>query len=109
MRTPLLFETAPRFSGPAYDPAVDQARLTKQLGRVFDVMCDGRWRILQEIAEATGDPHASISAQLRHLRKPRFGGYVVQKRRRAPLSGTWEYRVAAGDPRDPMAEGADHR
>lgn len=93
MRAPTLFDTVPRFDGPACDPALDQKRLTRQVGRVFDLVKDGRWRTLQEIADATGDPHASISAQLRHLQKPRFGAYVVEKRRRSPLSGTWEYRL----------------
>jgi hypothetical protein len=93
MRTPSLFDVSPRFDGPVYDPAVDQARLTKQLGRVFGLMRDGCWRSLQDIVDATGDPHASISAQLRHLRKPRFGGYTVEKRRRTATCGTWEYRL----------------
>lgn len=35
---------------------------------------------------------ASISARLRDLRKPKFGGYVVERRRRTV--GTWEYRVS---------------
>src|SRR4051794_27741964 len=43
MNTPSLFDTAPRFDGPSYDPAIDQARLTKQLGRVFDAVYDGAW------------------------------------------------------------------
>jgi hypothetical protein len=71
---------------------LDQERLTQQLGRIFTVMRDGEWRSLNEIADVTAAPHASISAQLRHLRKPRFGAYVVEKRRRGD-SGTWEYRV----------------
>jgi hypothetical protein len=92
---PTLFNTAPRFDGPCFDPAFDQDRLSKQLGRVFDTMRDGGWRTLQEIADATGDPQASISAQLRHLRKPRFGGYTVEKRRRGlPEHGLYEYRMA---------------
>jgi hypothetical protein len=58
------------------------------------LMSDGYWRTLDEIAHATGDPHASISAQLRHLRKPRFGAYVVEKRHRgAPARGLYEYRL----------------
>ena len=93
MRTPSLFDTSPRFDGPCFDPALDQARLTKQLGRVFDAMSDGAWWTLDAIATATGDPHASVSAQLRHLRKPRFGGYAVEKRRRNADGGTWEYRL----------------
>lgn len=94
MRTPSLFDVSPRFDGPAYDPALDQARLSKQIGRVFTLMADGVWRTLDEIAAATGDPAASISAQLRHLRKPRFGSYTIEKRRRGvPEHGLYEYRL----------------
>jgi hypothetical protein len=77
--------------GPAYDAARDGPRLQAQMARVYALMRDGRWRTLAEIAEATGDPPASVSAQLRHLRKPRFGGHRVEKRRR--VGGLWEYRL----------------
>ena len=90
---PTLFDTAPRFDGAVYDVQLDHARLTKQLGRVYAFMRSGEWRTLDEIATATGDPHASVSSQLRHLRKDRFGAHNVQKRRRG-CSGTWEYRLA---------------
>ena len=85
--------TAPRFAGVVYDPALDDARLTRQLGRVFEAIRGGEWLTLQDIADATGDPHASISAQLRHLRKVRFGSHLVEKRRRTATCGTWEYRL----------------
>ena len=86
----------PRFNGPAYDPALDQVRLTGQALRVFRIMSDGKWWTLGEIAQTTGDPEASISAQLRHLRKPRFGGHTVNKRRRGePGHGWWEYQLVA--------------
>jgi hypothetical protein len=98
-QTPSLFETAPRFNGVVYDPALDDGRLRRQIGRVFALMSDGAWRSLQEIADATGDPHASLSAQLRHLRKRRFGGHTVEKRRRTSRGGTWEYRLAGGGAR----------
>lgn len=89
------------FSGPAYDPAHDRARLTGQIQRVFQVLFVSRifgdWLTLAEIRERTGDPEASISAQLRHLRKPRFGGHTIDKRRRGdPAAGLWEYRMGAG-------------
>lgn len=95
MINPSLFETA-RFNGPVYDPALDDDRLRRQIGRVFALMRDGAWRSLYEIAEATGDPETSTSAQLRHLRKRRFGGYMVEKRRRTMRGGTYEYRLADG-------------
>ena len=83
-----------RFDGPAYDPALDQGRLTGQLARIYRLMRDGEWRTLGEIATATGDPEASVSAQLRHLRKARFGHHQVEKRRRGhPKRGLWEYQL----------------
>lgn len=68
-----------RFNGPDYDHQRDSERLSKQHERVLAVMLDHKPHTLAEIAEATGDPQASVSAQLRHLRKPRFGGHKVIK------------------------------
>ena len=82
-----------RFDGPAYAPGIDQVRLARQIGQILFLMLDNQWRTLAEIEQATGYPQSSISAQLRHLREPRFGAYVVEKRRRVPQGGTWEYRV----------------
>jgi hypothetical protein len=82
----------PRFDGADYVPQLDDVRLKGQLLRIWELMKDHRWRSLHEIAVATKDPEASISAQLRHLRKERFGNHVVDRRRRAE-GGTYEYRV----------------
>jgi DNA-binding CsgD family transcriptional regulator len=55
----------------------------------------GGWLTLGEIAELTAFSEASVSAQLRNLRKPKYGGYVVEKRRRRCLGGAqWEYRMS---------------
>ena len=82
------------FNGPTYDPSYDLVRLTGQIKRVYDCMSDGNWRTLDEIHRATNDPHASISAQLRHLRKPRFGSHEVDRRARGDRSnGLYEYRL----------------
>lgn len=88
---PRIPEGETRTMGPAYDPSQDRQRLQGQMERVFRLMRDGRWRTLNEIAEVTGDPPASISAQLRHLRKPRFGKWPVEKRR--VEGGLWAYRL----------------
>jgi hypothetical protein len=77
--------------------------------RQRDVLCDvmlsarqcGTWLTLDELAKLTHYPPASISAQLRHLRKPEYGGYAVEKRQRAAgriLRGedfgtVWEYQI----------------
>ena len=78
------------------------------LRRQRDVLCDvmlsagqcETWLTLYELGRLTGYGEASVSAQLRHLRKPEFGGYEVDKRQRSlgrvvrsesgPL---WEYRL----------------
>jgi hypothetical protein len=67
--------------------------------------CD-TWLTLEELARITRYPAASISAQLRHLRKPRHGGFLLRKRCRAVEKSSmsrvevefahgplWEYRL----------------
>jgi hypothetical protein len=84
----------PHFNGPDYDPEFDHSRLSTQIERVKSFMMDGAWRTLGEISDGTGDPHASVSAQLRHLRKERFGSYVIEKQYRGEREmGLWEYRL----------------
>lgn len=67
--------------GPAYNERLDGERVHKQMDVIRDLMIDGKERTLQDIEALTGYPQSSISAQLRHLRKQRFGGYQVFKRR----------------------------
>jgi hypothetical protein len=80
-------------------------QLRKQREVIRDVMLSAgqcaTWLTLDELAKLTHYPPASISAQLRHMRKPRFGAYEVVKRcrtvnkaMRAEGFGTvWEYSV----------------
>jgi hypothetical protein len=79
------------FNGSDYIPDRDDTRLNGQIMRVWETMRDGQWRTLREIAAATGDPEASVSAQLRHLRKKRFGGFVVEKVYQG--SGLYSYKL----------------
>lgn len=59
------------------------------------------WMTLEELARKTKFPETSISAQLRHLRKEKHGGYQVEKRRREweealktnAREKVWEYQV----------------
>jgi hypothetical protein len=87
----------------------DARRLRSQREVIRDVMlaaadCD-TWLTLGELRALTRFGEASISAQLRHLRKLENGGYEVAKRHRegtvqahAVADGrgecVWEYRVA---------------
>lgn len=58
--------------------------------RQRDVLCDvmlsarqcETWPTRDELARLTHYPPASISAQLRHLRKPEYGGFAVEKQLR---------------------------
>lgn len=67
------------FDGSDYQPRRDDSRLSVQYIRIFEFMKDGQYRTLKEISDNTNDPEASISAQLRHMRKERFGGHTVNK------------------------------
>lgn len=86
----------PSRDGQTYDHDRDGARLHKQHNRVFACMRDGAWRTLRQIAEATRDPEASISARLRDLRKERFGAHGVE--RRHVRDGLFEYRLIVNRP-----------
>jgi len=53
------------------------------------------WVTLAELAEKTKFPPASISAQLRHLRKEKYGAWKVERRRREWVTEevVWEYKL----------------
>ncbi len=76
-------------------------RLPTQREILRGVMLSAGWLTLEELSRITRFGEASISAQLRHLRKRRYGSFVVEKRQRrgTPSSraeqarAPWEYRV----------------
>lgn len=88
----------------------------RSLRRQRDVLCDvmlaagqcETWLTLHELARLTGYGEASVSAQLRNLRRPEYGGFVVDKQRRTvaevargevirgELGPVWEYRLQRG-------------
>ena len=80
-----------RFDGSDYDHKRDGIRLTGQLERVFDVMKHGQWVTLRELSDRSRCPEASASAQLRNLRKDRFGGFEIEKK--YATSGLFLYRL----------------
>lgn len=77
--------------GATFEPERDGKRINKQLQEVYAAMQDGQWRTLYRLHTMTGHPEQSLSARLRDLRKTKFGGYTVERRR--AHGGTWEYRV----------------
>ena len=78
------------FDGVDYQPELDFVRLTGQMERIYNLMQDGQFRTLSQIASITRDPESSVSAQLRNFRKARFGGYIVNRKREL---NTWYYQL----------------
>ena len=99
LKTVGSLQTKLRFSGDDYDYVLDNDRLSSQILRIFHLMKDSKWRTLGEIEKITGDPQASISAQLRHLRKERFGKHTVERRRVTGMEkrGLYDYRLIVND------------
>lgn len=80
-----------RFGGDTYDEERDFERLDSQFDRVFELMRGGKRFTLQEIAQATDSPQSSVSARLRDMRKPEFGGHTVN--RFYAGNGLYEYQL----------------
>lgn len=89
----------------------DALRLRSQREIIRDVMLSAAdcetWLTLGELRAITGYGEASISAQLRHLRKTENGGYSIEKRHRdgagtvrTTVDGRgecfWEYGISRG-------------
>jgi hypothetical protein len=69
-----------------------QSRKT-QLELVHELMLSGNWFTIEDVAARTGASLPGASARIRDLRKPRFGGYTIE--RRVIANGVFEYRLAA--------------
>ena len=90
--TPDLFSyAAQRFDGVTYDHKRDHGRLAKQLNAVREIMEDGDWHTLGEIATRIDAPESSVSARIRDLRKLKHGGHIID--RQYVEKGLWKYRM----------------
>lgn len=83
------------FDGDTYLPLWDRKRLTSLLERVRAALSDGCWHSLAHLCEVTGGTSASVSARVRDLRKDKFGGFDIERRRMR--NGVHEYRMVIGD------------
>ena len=84
------------FDGSTFSPSLDSARLTGLLLRVREALRDGQWWTLADLVASCGGSEAGVSARLRDLRKPRFGGHKIEGRRVDIIggkAGLWEYRM----------------
>ena len=74
--------------------SIDIPRLASQLKRIEQLMNDGRFRTIGQIARIIGGTsEAGVSARLRQLRQPPLN-YDVQRERVPNSNGLWRYRVA---------------
>ena len=80
------------FDGKHYEGKTDKERLARQIKGVHDHISSGAWKTVEEISMATGYPQPSVSAQLRNLRKEKFGGLDVEGRYRADTR-IFEYKL----------------
>ena len=89
------------FDGETYDRDQDRVRLESQLVSVRGLMSKtDRWWTLADLERELGYPQASISARIRDLRKPKFGGWEVQRRR--VEGGLHEYRLVLPSSREQL-------
>lgn len=83
------------FAGSDFVEELDGARLRGQIKAIHDLMRDGTWRTLEEIELAFESRYgqASISAQLRNLRKKPLNMTVLKRRRGQREHGLFEYKL----------------
>jgi hypothetical protein len=88
----------PPFGGRTYNPALDHARLQRRLGQVYEVLRDGQYHTLSDLATRlqigpAGLP--ALSSRCRDLRKQVHGSWIVDA---DPVSaGLWIYRLRNWD------------
>ena len=89
-----------KFDGETYHAKHDEERLSSCFDYVKDILECGHWMTLSEIQQQVVDEWGNyyslttISARIRDLRKDKFGGNTVERRRRGdPSSGLFEYKL----------------
>lgn len=88
------------FDGRTFSSEKDGKRLHTQFEYVKYILTQNPgWYTLHEIKNymhrsfRIEGSEAGISARIRDLRKPKFGAYTVEARRRDGEDGLWEYRI----------------
>lgn len=73
------------------DGREDEVRLNRQQAMVWAIVSDEQWHTIEEIAGRAQVPAQSVSARLRDLRKPKYGGHEVERRNLG--NGLHSYRL----------------
>lgn len=90
------YENPSLFDGITYDPTLDEVRLSGQLERVRALLLGGAWYSLAHIAAVAGCSEAGASARVRDLRKTKWGGYTIERKR--VDRGLHHYRLLRREP-----------
>ena len=67
-----------------------------QIDRLMNALRSADWLTLPELYAKTNDPIASISANIRNLRKPEHGSREIKRRRRR--GNLFEYHLVGDEP-----------
>jgi hypothetical protein len=86
-------DSAIDFDGATYEASKDQQRLSRQLRGVYEAVRVPGWYTLRQLSEIAHASEASVSARLRDLRKDKFGGFTIERRRVS--GGLFEYRLVS--------------
>ncbi|PCJ55047.1 MAG: hypothetical protein COA79_21155 [Planctomycetota bacterium] len=78
--------------GDSYKNNLDGHRIGNLMSTIKSIMWDDNWHTLPELSDTTNAMTTSVSASIRHLRKVKFGGHNIIKRR-IRSSGLWEYKL----------------
>ena len=84
-------EITPEFDGDDYVSSRDKPRLTLQIHQVRMYMENNDWLSVKQISNYLNFPEPSVSAQIRNLRKKRFGNRVVERRYQG--NGLYEFKL----------------
>jgi len=76
----LFLNDKPKFDGLDARTEPDRIRLSGQCLDIYNILLDGKWHTVAEIEQLTGFMGTSISAQIRNLRKDRFGCHDIEKK-----------------------------
>lgn len=91
----------PDFDGDDYVSERDKPRLTLQIHQVRMYMENAGWLSVKDIAAELNFPEPSVSAQIRNLRKKRFGSRTVERRYQG--NGLYEFKLMPKDDADEEA------
>ena len=88
-------ETTPEFDGDDYVSSRDKPRLTQQIHQVRMYMENNNWLSVKQISDDLNFPEPSVSAQIRNLRKEKFGNRIVERRYQG--NGLYEFKLMPKD------------